>query len=116
MTLLLKDGDYTRDSAGRLTSLSGNDEMLQRVLIRLAARRGGFPLMPTLGSRLHLLSRQSPANREALARQYVQEALAEETELTVTGVTLTPLDRDRIRISVSLLCRTETLTIGLDLT
>ena len=39
MTLLLKDGDYVRGSDGTLTSLSGMEEVLQRVLIKLTARQ-----------------------------------------------------------------------------
>ncbi len=98
----LNQGDYVLNNAGALTSLSGMEEVLQRVLIKLTARRGGFPLLPELGSQLYLLLRQSPANRETLAKQYIQEALADEAELTVTGVTLTPLDGERLQISVDL--------------
>lgn len=113
MTLLLKDGDYVRGSDGTLTSLSGMEEVLQRVLIKLTARRGGFPLLPELGSRLYLLSRQSPASRETLAKQFVQEALADEPELTVTDVTLTPLDNGRLRLSAQLTWQGQELTASM---
>ncbi len=114
MTLLVKDGDYVRDGSGALTSLSGLEEVLQRVLIKLIARRGGFPLLPELGSRLYLLPRQSPANRETLAKQYIQEALEEEPELAVTDVTLTPLDGERLQISVALRWQGQALTAAVE--
>ena len=41
-----------------------------------------------LGSGLYRLGRARPSERQALARQYVAEALAGEGELTVTGVEL----------------------------
>ena len=55
MELLLKDGDYVSDGAGGQVRLEGEEALLQRVLFRLTARRGGFPLMPELGSRLYAL-------------------------------------------------------------
>lgn len=42
--------------------------------------------MPDVGSRLFCLVREKPAKRAALAKQYVEEALAEERGLTVLGV------------------------------
>ncbi len=114
MTLLLNQGDYVLSNAGTLTSLSGMEEVLQRVLIKLTARRGGFPLLPELGSQLYLLLRQSPASRETLAKQYIQEALADEPELTITGVTLTPLDRERLQISVALNWQGQALTASVE--
>ena len=110
MTLLLKDGDYVPDSEGKLTSLTGMEEVLQRVLIRLTARRGAFPLMPELGSRLYLLLHESPKNRGALARQYVREALADERDLDVTGVTLTENADGTASLAVQLDWQGEALT------
>lgn len=51
---------------------------------------GSFPFLPELGSRLHLLPRAAGSAREALAKEYVAEALADETDLRVERVTLTP--------------------------
>lgn len=86
MTLLLENGDYVLQADGRLRELRGNEQLLQRVLIKLTARRGMFPLMPELGSRLWQLCRRTPGSREALAKQYVLEALSDEPGLTVTDV------------------------------
>ena len=78
----LMDGDYVPDGMGGLTALSGGEEVLARVLYRLTAR------LPNLGSRLYQLCREKPAARQALAAQYVAEALGEEPELTVRAVEL----------------------------
>ena len=82
------DGDYVPDGMGGLTALSGGEEVLARVLYRLTARRGALPFLPNLGSRLYQLGREKPAARQALAAQYVAEALGEESELTVRAVEL----------------------------
>lgn len=89
MELKIVDGDYVPDGAGNLCRLSGGEEVLARVLYRLTARRGGLPFLPDLGSRLYQVLREKPSERQALATQYVAEALREETDLRVTGVELT---------------------------
>ena len=86
MELKLVNGDYVSDGNGAMVRLTGAEEVLGRVLYRLTARRGGFSLLPELGSRLYLVMRERPSARQALAAQYVAEALREETELSVTGV------------------------------
>ena len=88
MEFLLRDGDYVPDGTGDVCRLTGAEEVLGRVLYRLTARRGGLPFLPKLGSRLHLVLREKPSLRQALATQYVAEALEEERELKVTGVEL----------------------------
>lgn len=84
----LIDGDYAPDGTGGLTGLSGGEEVLARVLFRLTARRGKLPFLPELGSRLYQLGREKPSARQALAAQYVAEALREEPDLTVQSVEL----------------------------
>lgn len=90
MELLLKNGDYLPDGKGGFVRATGGEELLQRVLFKLTARRGSFPMLPELGSRLYELPRQKASEWEMLARQYVTEALTDERELTVTEVTVTP--------------------------
>ncbi len=58
------------------------------MLYRLTARRGALPFLPELGSRLYLLGREKPSARQALAAQYVAEALRDETDLAVRSVEL----------------------------
>ena len=88
MELKLVNGDYVPDGKGGLVRLSGAEEVLARVLFRLTARRGTFPLLPNLGSRLHLVLGERPSARRALAAQYVAQALEEERDVKVTAVEL----------------------------
>ena len=87
MELLLREGDYVADGRGGVVRLEGEEALLQRVLFRLTARRGGLSVLPELGSRLYLLGREPPEGRLSAARQYVAEALGEE-DVTVESVEL----------------------------
>lgn len=89
MELRLEQGDYVPNGAGGFQRLEGAEALLQRVLFRLTARRGQFPFLPELGSRLYQLGREKPSAREALALQYVTEALVQEPDLAVMGAELT---------------------------
>lgn len=107
MTLLLLDGDYVPDASGKLTSLDEVAELLQEVMLRLTLRRGSFPLLPELGSRLYLLPGESPKNREALARQYVMEALEGLTEVRLRAVRYAETGEGAAQVTVTLLWRDE---------
>ena len=93
MELLLKNGDYVPDGKGGFLRGEGKTQLLQRVLWKLCARRGSFPFLPDLGSRLYTLFREKPSAWEGLARQYVAQALSDESELTVCDVKLEQVDR-----------------------
>ncbi len=108
MERVLKNGDYLPDGAGSLLSVSGGEEALARALFRLTARRGAFPFLPGLGSRLYELSREKPSARQALAEQYVAEALGEE-DVSVQSVELQQQGEGGV-LNVKLLWRGETLT------
>lgn len=101
MEVRIHNGDYIPDGLGGVMRCQGADALLERVLFRLTARRGGFPLLPRLGSRLYLLPREPAAQRQSAAQLYVAEALAEEA-VNVTDVTLTPEGRGYVRVSVLL--------------
>ena len=108
----LVNGDYTPDGNGGLTVLSGTEELLQRALFRLTARRGAVPFLPELGSQLYRLPREKPSARQALAIQYAAQALEEETELTVTGAALK--DRsDGLELTVFMNCSGQPLAASL---
>ena len=102
MELQIQNGDYVPDGLGGFRRLTGGEALLQRVLFRLVPRRGAFPFMPELGSRLYRLTQEKPGARAALARQYAAEALAEESELEITGVEVEELEGDRLRVHVRL--------------
>lgn len=88
MELAFRNGDYVSDGAAQLCRVQGQEELLQRVLFRLTARRGMFPFMEDLGSQLWKLGQLPPSARLAAARQYVAEALENEDGLTVESVSL----------------------------
>lgn len=81
----LRDGDYRPDGQGGFAESEGAEEVLERVLFQLTARRGRFPLLPQVGSRLYLLLREKPSARGGMGASYAAEALAGEEELQVTG-------------------------------
>ena len=85
MTTQLRNGDYCPDGKGGFLEAAGGEAVLERVLFLLAARRGSFPLLPEVGSRLYLLGREKPGARGAAGAGYAAEALASEPDLAVTG-------------------------------
>ena len=110
----LVNGDYVPDGTGGFTALSGGEEVLARALFRLTARRGRLPFMPELGSRLYQLGREKPSARQALAAQYVAEALQEEPGLEVQSVELDQ-SGESARLTVHLEWQGEELTVRLPL-
>ena len=105
-------GNGTKDGLGGVVRSQGADALLERVLFRLTARRGGLPPLPQLGSRLYLLGREPAAQRLSAARQYVAEALAEEA-VTVTDIALAPAEQDRTRLTVQLEYQGTDLSVSL---
>lgn len=114
MELKIQNGDYVPDGLGGVVRLSGAEALLERVLFRLTARRGGFPPLPELGSRLYLLGREPAARRLSAARQYVAEALSEE-DVAVTDVSLTPKDGGRMDLTAFLAYEGGDLSVTLDI-
>lgn len=88
MRLRLDKGDYIPDGRGAFAVTEDTRGLLQEVLFRLNCRRGSFPFLPELGSRLHTLCREKPASRNMAARQYAVEAL-EGLDVTVTDAEVT---------------------------
>lgn len=70
--LMLVNGDYVPQGNG-LQSAKGDEAVLQRMLMKLTARRGQFPFMENFGSRLWTLDRRVLRTAGA-AEQYVLEA------------------------------------------
>ena len=111
--LVIRNGDYVSDGAGGLRRAEGREALLERVLFRLTARRGQFPFLEDLGSRLWRLGRVSTAGRQAAAEQYVAEALAAETGLTVETVTLTQ-ENGKASLTAALTYQGEALSVTLE--
>ncbi|MBE6932491.1 MAG: hypothetical protein E7464_03795 [Ruminococcaceae bacterium] len=70
----LVSGDYVAQGGG-ITRMSGSDAAFANAVFRLQCRRGSFPFLPELGSRLWQLGRLRPGDWEVCARQYCIEAL-----------------------------------------
>lgn len=104
MEMKLIDGDYVPDMWGGFERVTGERELLQRVLFKLQCRRGGFAPMPELGSRLYLLGREKKRDMSAAARQYVIEALSDEDGIEVTGAAVEQTDSGVIYVRAELTC------------
>ena len=94
------DGDYVR-SGNAVRELSGTDEMLERVAFRLRAKKGGFALLPELGSRLYELSRIKRSERRLAAEQFIRQALEDEPDVELKAVEVEEED-GVIRIDVEI--------------
>lgn len=114
MEARIHDGDYIPDGLGGVVRCQGAEALLERVLFRLTARRGGLPPLPELGSRLYLLGREPAQQRLSAARQYVAEALAEE-DVTVADVSLAPEGQNRMRLTVRLDYQGSVLTAAVEI-
>mgnify|MGYP006069295059 FL=1 len=110
MERMLREGDYVPDGRGGVQTVEGARELLERVLWKLCVRRGSFPLLPELGSQLWRLSGVKSSQRQALARQYVAEALSDEEGHTIIDVRLTAEGGDGTR-RVELEWRGESLAV-----
>lgn len=110
MSLLLKERDYVADGNGGLVAVTGGNALISEVLFRLTARRGSFPFLPELGSRMYQLRREKASAWEGLARQYAAEALAGLGNLTVTGTKVTQTG-DMLTVAVALLWDGTALTV-----
>ena len=75
MEMKLRDGEYVPDGKGGFERAEGYEELLERALFLLSARRGGFAPMPEVGSRLYTLTQLKRSEREMAARQFAAEAL-----------------------------------------
>ena len=113
MELKLKDGDYVPAAGGGFCTVSGEDALVQRALMRLAAHRGAFLPLPDYGSRLYMLPRIKPGERSAAARQFVAEALEAEPEISVGTVEYLPVQDDKAELRVELVCAGKTTAVTL---
>ena len=102
------------DGRGGFQTAEGAEELLERVLWKLSVRRGSFPFLPELGSRLHLLGRAPIREREALAGQYVAQALSDE-DVKITEVALDCREGREAALTVRLDWQGQELTAAVNL-
>lgn len=102
MELKLRSGAYVLSAAGLPETVRGAEEILQRALMRLSARRGSFAPAPDYGSRLYTLGALKPSQRPAAARLFVSEALAGEKGVGIEDVTYIPGTGNTATVAVEL--------------
>jgi hypothetical protein len=107
----LREGDYCPDGAGSFEKATGSQGVLERAMFLLAARRGSFPFLPEVGSRIYLLPKEKASARSALGASYAAEALAGETDLSVTGAEWT----DEGNLTVYLTWQGESFSVAVEL-
>lgn len=88
MDLLLdfEKRDHAQTLQGWPTPITGEEELAQRLRLRLTLRRGSFRLDPELGSRLYALPRGDREGMERFARDAIEEALAPMPEVRLEGL------------------------------
>ncbi len=98
MELKLRDGRYVTE-AGMLCTVSGAEELAQRIMMKLQAPKGCFWPKPDYGSRLYrLVCGEKPGDRELAVRQYVCEALSDENGVSLNGVEISCPEDDTMRL------------------
>ena len=110
MSLLLKERDYEADGNGGVAVVRNGEAMVNEVLFRLTARRGSFPFLPDLGSRMGQLRREKSSAWETLAEQFAVEALAGLDGVSVTG-TAVRRERDGLMVTVKLMWQGTALSV-----
>ena len=114
MSLLLKDRDYAADGNGGVAVVRDGEALINEALFRITARRGSFPFLPELGSRMHQLRREKPSAWDALARQFAVEALEGLDDVAVAGAEVR-LERDALMVTTRLLWQGEPLSVTVQL-
>ena len=109
MDTALKNGDFAKNSSGKIYSINAMEETLQRCKILLTVRQGSFVYNPQLGLR---------ADDERLqgnALVLVQEALYSVPQVTVESVTA-KVENNVIRllVSISAYNQTEVLEVNIN--
>ena len=112
--LCLRKGDYSPDGLGGFSTAEGSEALLERILFKLSAHRGAFPLMPQLGSRLYMLPRHKPGVRSLMAERYVAEALQDEDGVTISEVEFSDLGDGTGTVMVTLEAEGLTFTTSLE--
>ena len=98
--------DLTDIETGRtdISTVEGNANLAQAILLRLRNPVGTLPLRPTFGSRLsQLMGKGQSENNEYIAHLMIGEALMRETrQVSVDGITVKYQD-DELRISFTVI-------------
>lgn len=114
MDTALKNGDFAKNSSGKIYSINAMEETLQRCKILLTVRQKSFVYNPQLGHRLHLL-RTDDERLQGNALVLVQEALYSVPQVTVENVTA-KVENNVIRllVNISAYNQTEVLEVNIN--
>lgn len=110
MENVCRNGDYVPDGFGGFLRALGTQELLMQALFKLSCRRGSFPFLPELGSKLYTLGQEKRADQDACARQYATQALSG-MPLTVTGAKVAQLPEGKAQVTVWLRCDRQTAAL-----
>lgn len=99
MEMKITDGRYVPAEQLGFKTVDGTQELAQRIIMKLTAKRGQFLPLPEYGSRLYLLPTVKPSQRETVLRQYVAEALSDESGVELETLELS-YEGDRADISL----------------
>ena len=101
MELKLSNGQYSAAIGRGLETVSGCEELAQRICMKLTARRGAFWPLPDYGSRLYkLIGSEKISDRETAVREYVAEALADERNVSLSDFTLRYPETDVLELTL----------------
>ncbi len=103
MDFNISNGDYNLTPSGHIERVSGDEDIKQRILIRLVIRKGSFVYDEDLGSELYKLYREKRSNIPNMAKQYVIDALEPETDISVQDVSVIWMSSNEIQISIEVL-------------
>ena len=107
MDTALENGDFAKNSSGKIYGINAMAETLQRCRILLTVRQGSFVYNPQLGHRLHLL-RADDERLQGNALVLVQEALYSVPQVTVENNVI------KLVVNISAYNQTETLEVNIN--
>lgn len=108
----LENGDYALGKTGNILDVHGEEEIISRALIRLKAKKGGFPLDLSLGSEIYL-SDINKLSYESLFSM-VSEALAPIPEIEVSDIEKN-IDKENQRLYLTIYMKVKKREVILEL-
>lgn len=101
MDTAIKNGDFSVNETGKIYTISGMEETLQRCRILLGIRKGEFCYNQNLGSSIYLL-KADDENLQGNALLLVKEALMPVTQVKVCSVQVTVEEDSSILLVITI--------------
>lgn len=118
MDVALENGDFKVDTRGYPIQISGIEEKLQQVLIRLLVKKGSFRYDESLGSNLSSLKASyiSDGSLKQRVLDCIKEALKPMPEIKVLDLDLNLTDYyEKLRIDIKLAIDEITTSVNLEI-